>query len=159
MDVRAGDVHFQHMHAGRREPLRHLHIFIDARTGDIRNHRDVLFKQPRQIIFDKAVHAGVLKSDAVEHAARRFRDAGRRVARARLEAQALDGDAAQLTDIIQLVIFASESERAACGDNRVFQLYAAKFEGQISHSGTPPSRQTPGRLCRRAYSTSRRPPS
>ena len=157
--IRAGNVHFQQVHARARQPLGHLHILLHARARDVGDHGDVFRQQPRQVVFNKALHAGVLQADAVEHAARRFRNAGRRVARARQQAQALDGNAAQLADVIQFVIFPAKTECSARRNNRVFELHAAQIEGKISHADTPPSRRIPGHPCRRACSASCRPPA
>ena len=157
MHVWAGNIHFQQMHARARQPFGHLHILFHARARDVGDHGDVFGQQPRQVVLDEALHAGVLQADAVEHAAWRFRNARRRVAHARQQAQSLDGNAAQLADIIQFVVFAAKTERAARRNNRVFQFHAAQVEGKISHADTPPSRRTPGRPYRRAHSASRRP--
>ena len=80
LDVRAGNIHLNHIHVGVGKLLRHGTVILRCVARNVRNHRRALLPQPWKILPDEMIHAGVLQADGVEHARGRLRNARRRVA-------------------------------------------------------------------------------
>ena len=86
-----------------RQHARHLRIFVERRAADVHDGAGAALAQQRQLLADEPVDADALKADGVEHAGRRLGDARRPMPFALLEKEALDGDAAELREIDDLV--------------------------------------------------------
>ena len=118
-------------------------------TGDIGDNFGVELTQIRDFLLNKAVNARILQADTVENAHRRLRNARRRIAELFLRRQTLGADTAQLTEIVKIGIFMTETERTGSSRHRVFELNPAKIYTKICHyhctsleSNTGPSLQT-----------------
>ena len=105
--------------------------------------------QIRDLLCNKPVDARVLQADAVENSHRGLRDTRRRISQTLGRGQTLDTDAAQLTEIIKLTVFVTETKGTGCGCDRILEFHTAEIDAHISHyhstsleSNTGPSLQT-----------------
>src|SRR5687768_1314837 len=108
-----------------REDLRQLDVLVNGRAADVDEDDRAPIPQLGQHLAYEAVNPDSLQPDRVEHAGRRFDDAGWCVAFARLEEQAFDRDAAERGEIDDVAVLEAVSETAAGGNQRVGKLEGA----------------------------------
>ena len=139
LHIGTADVELVSLHdLGAVQLLHDFHIIFLCRTGHVGDDLRIELCQPWQLSFHDHLDARVLQADGVEHAHRRFGDTRSRIAKARLRRSALDGDAAQQAEIIQLGEFAPEAETAAGRNDRVLQVQSWKLNTQIHQNSTFP---------------------
>ena len=148
VDVGAGHVDLQPAHL-----VAFVQLFAgggvigDGKSADV-GHDGLMktFCKLGQFFADHLIHAGVLKTDGVDHACGAFGNAGGGVAEAGLQGGSLEGEGPQNVDIVQFGKFIAEAEGSAGGDDRVVHLNAAEGDFCIHHmissfSSTGPSLQ------------------
>ena len=69
-----------------------------------------------QFLGDDLLHPGILKANGVDHAAGALRNPGRGVTEPGIFGGSLEGEGAQLVDVVQLGVFIAIAEGAGGGD-------------------------------------------
>ena len=96
LDVRAGDVQLERVHAFRiRQDSRELDVLVQRAAADVDDVGGAEPPQLRQLLGDVSMDADPLQADGVEHSRRRLDDALRRMSFTRLEEQTLGDDRAE----------------------------------------------------------------
>ena len=132
LDVRAGDVQLERVHAlGIGEDARHLDVLVERRAADVDDDDRAALAQLGQPLRDEAVDADALQADRVQHAGRRFDDARRRVSFALGEEQSLDRDAAERRQVDDVGVLDAVAEAAARGDQRIGERQRSDLERKI----------------------------
>ena len=150
MNIGAADIDFQPAHLGLGiQLLTGVGVVLHAETGDVCHHRLVeALSQPGQLPGNHSIHAGILQTHGVNHAAGAFCNAGGGIAEARLPGGSLKGEGAQPVDVVKLCKFIAVAEGAGGGNHRVVQGDAAEANFCVhqkktsSRGKTGPSLQT-----------------
>ena len=122
LDVRARDVQLE-----RGDPFdigqdrRELDVLLQRRAADIDDDDRAAGAQLGHLFRDEAMHADALEANRVQHARRRFDDAGRRMPFALGEKQTFDGDAAERREVDQFGVLGAVPETSARRDERILQ--------------------------------------
>ena len=82
--------------------------------------------EPRQLLRDDRVHAGILEPHGVEHAALHLGDARLGIAGAGLFRRPLEGERAETVDVVQLRELVPVAKRAAGGDDGIVERQTAE---------------------------------
>ena len=131
LDVGAGDVDFHSVDGGVVEAPCHFGILFDGGTAHVGEEAGFGKVQRGQDVVDDGFHAGILQSDGVEHAGRRFPDAVRRVAEPGfLKLSPLEDDGARVAvrEARDAGVFLAESDAAGQQDHGRRQLQSAEIE-------------------------------
>jgi len=97
-----------------------LGIVLDSGSANVRDEARLVEVEFRQDLVDDRVDARVLQTDRIQHAARRFRDPVRGVAKTRFERRALQADRADVAvrEAFDPRIFLAETDAARQQYNR-----------------------------------------
>lgn len=90
--------------------------------------------QPRQLLADHGVDAGVLQPHGIDHPRTALGDARRGIAEARLARRTLERERPEDVDVVELAELVAVAEGSAGRHDRIVQFEAAEFNRSICHN-------------------------